>query len=92
MWIILTIIFGLLFLTSCWVIRNLVIKQEKSENILIVYMDYLNKIDQVIVNADKRLKEIDSKGSFESDDEVGFFFKQIKFIQEILNNFQIKKI
>ena len=32
------------------------------------------------------------KGSFEGDDEIGHFFKTIKQIQEILNDFNIKKI
>ena len=38
------------------------------------------------------MKQIDIKGSFEGDDEVGFFFKGIKQIQEILNDFNVKKI
>ena len=29
---------------------------------------------------------IDSKGIFKSDDEIGFMFDEIKFIQEELNN------
>ena len=37
------------------------------------------------------LKKIDYKGSFRSDDEVGFFFDQIKKIQDILNDFKLKK-
>ena len=52
---------------------------------------YLDKISRVIEIADKRVKKIDIKGSFESDDEIGFFFKQIKQIQEILNDFQLKE-
>jgi hypothetical protein len=41
--------------------------------------------------SDKKIKEIDVNGTFESDDEIGFFFKQIKFLQEQLNNFKIKE-
>ncbi len=36
--------------------------------------------------------EVDTKGSFKSDDEVGFFFEQIKTIQAALNAFVIKNI
>jgi hypothetical protein len=38
------------------------------------------------------MKEIDAKGSFKSDDEVGFFFQQIYNIQTILNSFIIDDI
>ena len=71
---------------------NLLKKNERQEDILAGYMSYLNKISDTIKFADKKLKEIDARGSFESDDEVGFFFKQIKQIQEVLNNFKIKDL
>ena len=32
------------------------------------------------------MKLVDSKGHFESDDETGFFFKQIKELQNLLND------
>ena len=56
------------------------------------YMVYLNKISDYIETTDKKLKEIDAKGSFESDDEIGFFFKQIQNIQTVLNSFNIKNL
>ena len=55
-------------------------------------MKYLDKISQVIEISDKKLKKIDALGRFEADDEVGFFFKGIKQIQEILNEFKIRKV
>ena len=71
---------------------NLLRKNEKAEDIVIGYLEYLDQISRVIEASDAKLKKIDIKGSFASDDEIGFFFKQIKKIQEILNNFQLKKI
>ena len=71
---------------------NLLRKNEKQEDILVEYMKYLDKISQVIEISDKRLKKIDNKGIFEADDEVGFFFKNVKKIQKILNEFKIKKV
>jgi hypothetical protein len=50
-------------------------------------MDQLSKI---IEHSDERLQKIDSKGTFQSDDEIGWFFEQIKVIQERLNNFKIE--
>lgn len=43
--------------------------------------------EEVIDDANQKLKEIDSKGSFESDDEVGFFFKELKGLQDEIRNF-----
>lgn len=71
---------------------NLLRKNEKQEDILMGYMTYLNKISDYIEVTDKRLKEIDSKETFKSDDEVGFFFEQIKNIQTVLNSFNIKNL
>jgi hypothetical protein len=71
---------------------NLLRKNEKQEDILTGYMTYLNKISQTIEAADKKMQEVDAKGSFKSDDEVGFFFQQIQNIQTILNAFIIKNV
>tara|TARA_B100000767_G_scaffold106120_1_gene101904 strand:+ start:150 stop:425 length:276 start_codon:yes stop_codon:yes gene_type:complete len=71
---------------------NLLRKNEKQEDILLGYLKYLDNISRVIEVSDEQVKKIDIKGSFEGDDEVGHFFKTIKKIQEILNDFNIKKI
>tara|TARA_R110000822_G_scaffold51167_1_gene133126 strand:+ start:1963 stop:2256 length:294 start_codon:yes stop_codon:yes gene_type:complete len=70
---------------------NLLRKNEKAEDIVVGYLTYLDQISRVIEISDEKLKKIDIKGSFASDDEVGFFFKQIKQIQDILNEFKLKK-
>ena len=31
------------------------------------------------------MKQVDYKGHYEADDETGFFFQQLKDIQELLN-------
>ena len=71
---------------------NLLRKNEKQEDILMGYMSYLNKVSDVIEMSDKKLKEVDAKESFKSDDEVGFFFESIKQIQSVLNQFNIKNL
>ena len=70
---------------------NLLRKNERAEDIVVGYLIYLDKISKVIEASDEKLKKIDYKGSFRSDDEVGFFFEQIKKIQSILNDFKLKK-
>jgi hypothetical protein len=89
---ILLIILGLIVVILGFTTFNLLKKNERQEDILAGYMSYLNKISDVIEFADKKLKEVDARGSFESDDEIGFFFKQIQQLQDILNSFKIKKL
>ncbi len=69
---------------------NLLRKNETQEEILLSYLDYLNKISGIIDFSDQKMKEIDSKETFKSDDEIGFFFEQIKQIQDVLNQFKIR--
>tara|TARA_R110000803_G_scaffold81546_2_gene147498 strand:+ start:754 stop:1041 length:288 start_codon:yes stop_codon:yes gene_type:complete len=71
--------------------RNLMKKQEKSEDILIGYLDYLDKFSRIIEASNKKLKEVDNRNIFEKDDDVGVIFDSILQIQEILNEFNIKK-
>ena len=71
---------------------NLLRKNERQEDILAGYMTYLNKISDYIEVTDKRLNELDAKETFKSDDEIGFFFEQIKNIQSVLNSFNVKNL
>ena len=38
-----------------------------------------------MTESNKKIKEIDSKQIFQSDDAIGWFFKGIKEIQELIN-------
>ena len=86
------IILSILVVTLGFTTFNLLSKNEKQEDILAGYLDYLDKLSRVIEVSDEKLKSIDARGTFESDDEVGFFFQQIKGLQDILNDFQLKKL
>ena len=74
-----------------WTTYNLMKKQEKSEDILLGYMEYLDRLSRVIEASDQKLKEVDAKGIFEKDDEVGFIYEGIKKIQSILSEFNVRK-
>ena len=52
----------------------------------------LLRLSQVIELTDEKLKKLDSRGSFKSDDEIGFFFNQVMELQKILNEFNIKTL
>lgn len=90
--IITIIILSLMVVILGYTTFNLLRKNEKQEDILMGYMSYLNKVSDIIEMSDKKLKEVDAKESFKSDDEVGFFFESIKQIQSILNQFNIKNL
>jgi hypothetical protein len=85
-------ILGLTVVILGYTTFNLLKKNERQEDILAGYMAYLNKISGIIDFSSKKLKEIDHKGHFEADDEVGFFFQEIKQIQEILDEFNVKNL
>jgi hypothetical protein len=90
--IITVILLSLLVVILGFTTFNLLRKNEAQEDILASYMTYLNKISDIIEVSNKKIKEIDSRGSFESDDEIGWFFKNIKMIQEVLNQFNVKNL
>ena len=68
---------------------NLLRKNEKAEDILVGYLEYLDKISRVIEAADTKVKQIDIRGSYESDDEIGWFFNEIKRLQKQIDSFNI---
>ena len=89
-YIIITIL-GLLVVILGYTTFNLLRKNEQAEDIIVSYIEYFNIFKEIIESSDKRLKEIDERGVFESDDEIGWFFDQIKYLQTQLDDFKIKK-
>ena len=81
--IILSIILTIIITVSFFIIRNLVLKNEQLE-------DFISKQSEAIQSCDQRLKQIDDKGIFYSDDEIGWFFKEVQKIQDALNEFTLK--
>ena len=81
--IVLTIALTLITTASFFIIRNLITKNEQLE-------DFVSKQSEAINVCDKRLQEIDDKGVFYADDQVGGFFQELQKIQEALNEFTLK--
>jgi hypothetical protein len=71
---------------------NLLFKNEKSEDIILSYREYMIQVGEAIEHSSKKLKEIDERGMFKSDDEIGWFFERIKLIQDILDQYKIKNL
>ena len=82
-WIISTIILIIIITISSFVIYNLLKKNETLE-------DFITKQSDAINKCNIRLKEIDDKDIFYSDDKIGWFFEEVKKIQEALNEFTLK--
>lgn len=70
---------------------NLLKKNERAEDIISYYEGYMKEIDEQIKFIDKRTKEIDTRGTFESDDEVGFFFQRLKLLVELLATYKLQR-
>ena len=77
---IIEIILGLLVLTEGYVIWNLTKKTELLET-------WIEDFSDRIVRVQQELKDIDSTGHFEADDEIGSIFDGIKEIINDLNEF-----
>ena len=45
------------------------------------YEDLIIQFQQIISYATERMKLVDSEGHYESDDETGFFFEELKQLQ-----------
>ena len=90
--IILISVLSALSIVLGFAVFNLMKKNEQQEDILVEYMKYLNKISKAIEVSDARLKKLDAQGRFKSDDEIGFFFKTVMTIQDLLNGFKIKDL
>ena len=80
-------IFGLLG----YVIWNLLRKNEKLEDMNVVQDNYIRNISTIMTESNKKIKEIDSKQIFQSDDEIGWFFQGIKEIQDLINEYNVQK-
>ena len=88
---IITSIMLILIVIFSYTTYNLLKKNESQEDTIEFCKNYMENISNVIDFSDKKLKEIDAKETFKSDDEVGFFFDQIKYLQNQLNDFKLKK-
>jgi len=83
-----SIVLGILVVILGYTTFNLLRKNEKAEDIIISQKTFIDKIDEHISFSNDRLKEIDQRGTFKSDDEIGWFFNEIKIIQNDLSQFK----
>ena len=70
-----------------YIIWNLLKKTEKLETQIAVQEKYILEFYDLVKQSELKIKEIDNKQLFQSDDEVGFFFTNLKTIQEALSDY-----
>ena len=78
-WWILTILFFLISVSSITILYFSLRRINQYEGLIIEFQ-------QIIEFATEKMKTVDAKGHYESDDETGFFFEQLKDLQKILND------
>ena len=49
------------------------------------YEGLIMEFQNIIEFATTKMKQVDARGHYEADDETGFFFQQLKELQELLN-------
>ena len=77
-WWILTILFFLFSVGASTLVYFSLRRINQYEGLII-------ELQKIIEFATTKMKQVDAKGHYESDDETGFFFQQLKELQELLN-------
>ena len=75
------IFFSLFFLVSVVLSTLLYFALRRINN----YENLIIEFQQIIQFSTEKMKQVDTRGHYESDDETGFFFEQLKELQELLN-------
>jgi hypothetical protein len=83
--VVVLVIFGVLG----YVIFNLNRKVVKQEEIINYQVGYLRNVAYLINESKIYVEQLDEKGAFRSDDEVGVFFNFMKEIQETINEYRL---
>ena len=84
--VVISVILVLVFGYTTW---NLHRKVTKQEDIIEYQVGYLRKVAYLISESKIYVEQLDEKGTFRSDDEVGVFFNFMKEIQDTINAYRL---
>ena len=87
LWVILVHVIEVIGIAGYLIVR----KNNKLEKALVEQQQYIDAISIIIEDSANTIQELDNRGAFEADDEVGTFFRNLKEIQNVLNQFNIRK-
>ena len=85
-------ILGLIVIVLGFTTWNLLMKNEKAEDLISEQDTLISELTSSVIKIDEVITQLDSSGAFESDDEIGTFFEQIKNMRDTLLNNLDKKI
>lgn len=85
-------ILGLIIIVLGFTTWNLLMKNEKAEDLINEQDKLINDLTSSVIKIDETITQLDSSGAFENDDEIGTFFEQIKSMRDTLLNNLDKKI
>jgi uncharacterized protein YoxC len=77
-------VLGLLIIVLGFTTWNLLIKNEKVEDLVNEQSELINTLTASVIKIDEVITQLDSSGAFENDDEIGTFFEQIKSMRDVL--------
>jgi hypothetical protein len=83
LWIIIIHVIELAIIGAVLLIR----RNSALEKAVVQQREYIDAISIIINNSDQKLRELDTLGAFQADDEVGTFFQNLREIQNIINDF-----
>lgn len=83
LWIIIIHVIELAIIGAVLLIR----RNSALEKAVAQQREYIDAISIIVNNSDQKLKELDTLGAFQADDEVGTFFQNLREIQNIINDF-----
>jgi cadmium resistance protein CadD (predicted permease) len=85
-------ILGLIIIVLGFTTWNLLMKNEKAEDLINEQDTLINDLTSSVIKIDEVITQLDSSGAFENDDEIGTFFEQIKSMRDTLLNNLDKKV
>jgi hypothetical protein len=83
--IIIIVLIGIIF-TLLFIIKNMLRKYELLESEVELYDIFLERVYMKLKTSYDRMKKVDRIGAFQSDDETGVIFSEIKLAMEEIND------
>jgi len=92
-------VFFVVTISLIYSLKNLLKKVEAYEDTISEYetiisnqQEYVKRVSSMISDSREFIRQVDDRGIFEADDDVGMFFRYLKEIQEALSTFIITEI
>jgi len=87
LWVILIHVIEIILIGGYLLVR----KNSQLEKVIVNQQQYIDALGVVIQNSNEMIQQLDNKGVFEADDEVGTFFRNLKEIQNIIDQFNSRQ-